>query len=128
VEIDSRLVSAADQVAAQERVTTYLSTKDLKMNGIELIAKERQRQIEEEGWSANHDDLHSNFQLSKAAIAYLNPSNSDHVREFWPWDWKWWKPARASMDVPYDVAQIRNLVKAGALIAAEIDRLQRLKK
>ena len=95
------------------------------MSGIERISAERQRQIEEEGWSANHDDLHDRFQLSNAAIAYLNPSNSDHVRKFWPWDWKWWKPVRASMDVPYEVAQIRNLVKAGALIAAEIDRLER---
>lgn len=34
----------------------------------------------------------------------------------WPWHSSWWKPS----DDP-----IRNLVKAGALIAAEIDRLQR---
>ena len=37
--------------------------------------------------------------------------------EYWPWDMKWWKPS--------DEDPIRNLVKAGALIAAEIDRLQR---
>lgn len=36
----------------------------------------------------------------------------------WPWDENWWKP---SLD------PIRNLVKAGALLAAEIDRLQRSK-
>lgn len=97
------------------------------MSGVELIAAERQRQIEEEGWSANHDDQHNRFELSKAAIAYLNPSNSDHVRNFWPWDWKWWKPSLPSIEVPsYEVSQIRNLVKAGALIAAEIDRLERL--
>jgi hypothetical protein len=36
---------------------------------------------------------------------------------FWPWDQDWWKPSPDP---------IRNLVKAGALIAAEIDRLQRL--
>jgi len=34
----------------------------------------------------------------------------------WPWEASWWKPS----DDP-----IRNLAKAGALIAAEIDRLQR---
>jgi hypothetical protein len=32
----------------------------------------------------------------------------------WPWDAKWWKPS---------VDHVRNLVKAGALIAAEIDRM-----
>jgi hypothetical protein len=37
----------------------------------------------------------------------------------WPWSKKWWKPSSDP---------IRNLVKAGALIAAEIDRLQRAKK
>jgi hypothetical protein len=37
--------------------------------------------------------------------------------EGWPWDEKWWKPS---------TNPIRNLVKAGALIAAEIDRLQRV--
>ena len=96
------------------------------MNGIELIAKERQRQIEEEGWSENHDDLHDMYQLSKAAIAYLNPSNSEHVRKFWPFDWKWWKPAKPRTNTDrYDMYHIKDLVKAGALIAAEIDRLQR---
>lgn len=39
-------------------------------------------------------------------------------RNGWPWDAKWWKPS----DDP-----IKNLVKSGALIAAEIDRLQNIK-
>lgn len=95
-------------------------------SGIELIADERKRQIEEEGWSANHDDLLCLCQLKNAAIAYLNYSNSDHVRKFWPFDWKWWKPSQVSMDVPYEISETRNLIKAGALIAAEIDRLLRM--
>lgn len=41
------------------------------------------------------------------------------IPKFWPWERKWWKPSQD---------QVRNLVKAAALIAAEIDRLQRLKK
>lgn len=99
----------------------------LAKTGAELIAEERQRQIEQEGWSANHDDLHDRFQLSNAAMAYLNPSNSTHVRTFWPWDWKWWKPAQPKdFDEKYASYHIKDLVKAGALIAAEIDRLQRL--
>lgn len=42
------------------------------------------------------------------------------VWKIWPWDKSWWKPT------PDD--RIRELIKAGALIAAEIDRLQRLNK
>lgn len=84
--------------------------------GIELIAKERQRQIDKEGWTSEHDDRENqNFQLSLAACSYLNASNSELANRFWPWDWRFWKPD----------THLRNLIKAGALIAAEIDRLQR---
>jgi len=84
--------------------------------GIGLISDERKRQIEVEGWTSQHDDQQTVFELSRAACAYLNNSRTDDVKRFWPWDWKWWKPSED---------RIRNLVKAGALIAAEIDRLQR---
>lgn len=98
-------------------------------DGVELIAAERARQIEVEGWSAEHDAEHPAGQLTSAAIAY-----SMHVEEsltqrpgrlpihlrpwhrWWPWQTADWKP---------DPDPVRNLVKAGALIAAEIDRLNR---
>jgi hypothetical protein len=38
------------------------------------------------------------------------------MAELWPWDESWWKPGD----------RIRELAKAGALIAAEIDRLNRI--
>jgi len=91
-------------------------------SGIELIAAERERQISEEGWSASHDDTHRNRQLAQAALAYCefeafpHPTYSGDAPATWPWEIRWWKP---------DENPIRNLVKAGALIAAEIDRLQR---
>lgn len=92
--------------------------------GIELISEERKRQIEKEGWSAEHDSSHYEGELAIAASIYAAPDNirdygDDHEYEvpyFWPWDKEWWKPS------PED--RIRELVKAGALIAAEIDRLQ----
>lgn len=84
------------------------------MSGVELIAAERERQVSVEGWKPEHDDTHTDQQLLDAAIAYADPSLADIA---WPWDIKWWKPS----DDP-----VRNLVKAGALIAAEIDRLQRV--
>jgi hypothetical protein len=93
-------------------------------SGVELIAEERKRQMEQEGWNTDHDDDHYNEELAAAASCYARPDErgdkGNGVPEYWPWDDKWWKPT------PKD--RVRELVKAGALIAAEIDRLQRLKK
>lgn len=87
------------------------------MNGAELIHQERQRQIESEHRTHEHDDKHTKFELSSAAVSYIFcVVNTYSVVNWWPWDWAWWKPSPDP---------IRNLVKAGALIAAEIDRLQR---
>lgn len=102
-------------------------TTNPPMNGTELIAAERQRQISAEGWTRQHDDEHDDASLSRAAACYLDraarqatgwPIGTWNQRppENWPWDRSWWKP---------DTNPVRNLVKAGALIAAEIDRLQR---
>lgn len=99
------------------------------MNGIELIAAERQRQIDVEKWTPEHDDLHKHGQMIGAAHAYVHIAEKQvemKVRNTnfpmpnaWPWDDEWWKPSPDP---------VRNLVKAGALIAAEIDRLQRVKE
>lgn len=98
--------------------------------GTELIAEERKRQIEVEGWTKEHDVEHVNDSLALAAVCYAIPSELRHysycplikerVPDFWPWEKEWWKPC------PED--RIRELVKAGALIAAEIDRLQEMKE
>jgi hypothetical protein len=86
--------------------------------GIELIAEERQRQITVEGRTPEHDDTLVKGQLANAATAYANVSQRGLVIDWrlWPWEYDLWKPSKDS---------IPNLVKAGALIAAEIDRLQR---
>jgi hypothetical protein len=97
-------------------------------DGAEMIAAERQRQIEQEGWTAEHDDEHAGFEMSRAAQSYLtevhvvaltgkDASVYPNPPSEWPWLLSDWKPS----DDP-----IRNLVKAGALIAAEIDRLLRV--
>lgn len=96
------------------------------MTGIELIAAERKRQIEVEGWTSRHDDWHKNGEMARLAALYA----TRHVkwrktgkartlfRMLWPSQWarQWWKPR----------TPIANLVRAGALIAAELDRLARL--
>lgn len=85
---------------------------------IEDIAAERARQVSQEGWTPEHDDKHGNGQMAEAAACYiLGDDNS--LFDFpciWPWHKSWWKPTNRR----------RNLVKAGALIAAEIERLDRL--
>jgi len=94
------------------------------MNGVELIAAERARQIAMEGWTPEHDDNHDNAELADAARCYIRQSSCPEKFTrgqspfIWPWEACWWKPSPDP---------VRNLVKAGALIAAEIDRLQRLK-
>lgn len=83
--------------------------------GITLIAQERRRQVEQEGWDSTHDDEAEGFELSRAGACYAQSAvmgeNAGAPRE-WPWSYQWWKPGKP----------IRMLVKAGALIAAEIDR------
>ena len=83
--------------------------------GTDRIAAERERQITAEGWTPAHDDGHESGDLAKAAMAYTRTAvePDPHIPYGWPWDPRWWKPS---------TDPIRNLEKAGALIAAEIDR------
>lgn len=83
--------------------------------GIELIAEERKRQIEVEGWTSEHDAIHQDEELCYAAKCYIEAPHIIGVPPSWPWDLNWFKPN------PDD--RVRELVKAAALIAAEIDRL-----
>lgn len=100
------------------------------------IAAERDRQRCQEGFDAAHDDQHDGGELVLAACAYafaaqmpeltrevVMPENggvvhSETLRELWPWAHEWWKPSDRR----------RDLVKAGALIVAEIERLDRAAK
>lgn len=102
----------------------------MSATGAERIAAERRRQIEEEGYTVDHDQsmpYEQDGALWRAALCYLRPMGvRSMVREYrgdqrtekpagWPWSAETWKPS------PDD--RIRELEKAGALIAAEIDRL-----
>lgn len=86
--------------------------------GIAPIAAERQRQIEVEGWTAAHDDEHAGGEMAQAAACYALRATHQHdqAHDLWPWDDVWWKPKDPRAD----------LVRAGALIAAEIARIDRL--
>lgn len=88
--------------------------------GAFVITQERLRQISNEGWTPQHDADHTQAELTRAAVCYAEFAIGRMVYQtntppsMWPWDAEWWKPSEDP---------IRNLVKAGALIAAEIDRL-----
>lgn len=90
------------------------------------IAAERQRQVTIEGWSHERDDGYVAGELAIAGACYglIGSRNwaADAVREIWPkgWSVRWLK---SKPNNPR-----RDLVKAGALIAAEIERLDRLAK
>lgn len=83
--------------------------------GADLIKEERLRQIEVEGYSQEHDKNHRWIEFEWAAIAYLLSGFNDVAAEsYWPWEKKYFKPKD----------KIKNLTRAGALVAAAIDRLQ----
>lgn len=79
------------------------------------VLAERRRQVEAEGWTPEHDGLHSTQELAFAAACYATADAGDPPPAVWPWHLSWWKPADRR----------RNLEKAGALILAEIERLDR---
>ncbi|WP_311272230.1 MULTISPECIES: hypothetical protein [unclassified Rhizobium] len=85
--------------------------------GVKSIAAERRRQIEKEGWTPTHDDKYTNGELLEAAACYAlhNGMDVDDAPGAWPWPKDWWKPTNRQ----------RDLEKAGALIAAELDRVIR---
>lgn len=92
----------------------------VRHGAIFAIAEERARQVFGEDFDYKHDDSYVNGELVQAAIAYAqhahNPKASVAVPYAWPWLPKWFKPTNPR----------RDLVKAGALIAAEIERLDRM--
>jgi hypothetical protein len=97
---------------------------------IEMIAAERERQITEKGYSPEHDDGHRDRELSAAAGSYAlhaagfasiphiegDNLNFDTITSIWPFDEYEFNGRTEQMDA---------LVKAGALIVAEIERLLR---
>ena len=102
---------------------TYEDADSPTYDGAARIAAERRRQIEEEGFRPEIDEQYIFGQLVAGGISYagaaFNLIHHDEQAnatqpESWPWDEAWWKPSPDP---------IRNLEKAGALIAAEIDRL-----
>jgi hypothetical protein len=79
------------------------------------VLAERRRQIEKERWTPEHDDEHTDGVLALAASCYATADTGSPLPKVWPWDPADWKPK----------GKRRNLVRAGALILAEIERIDR---
>lgn len=90
------------------------------------VIAERRRQVEAEGWTPEHDDReHWLGDLALAASVYARYGVGDVVirsrhpagrpPKKWPWADEWWKPSTPR----------RDLVKAAALLLAEIERIDR---
>lgn len=111
---------AAAQADYEARIRSALSAQvqDVAESpAIKAIAAERARQIEKEGWSPAHDDKYTNGELLEAAACYAlhGGGELDDAPGAWPWSRDFWKPTTRQ----------RDLEKAGALIAAELDRVIR---
>lgn len=126
----SETVELADLVAAEHPGRAAETGAAMKLEAathraIQLITDERWRQVTDEGWSREHDDGYTRGELAKAAAAYalyaVRPENDRRFRGAgdpppeWRWAAQWWKPKDPVAD----------LVRAGALIIAELERLQR---
>lgn len=113
-----RSVALLASLEAAEKRIAELEARAFNPAILDVVA-ERQRQQSVEGWMPEHDDEHCNGELAMAAVCYINETgtvNRNGGKPWgWPWDASWWKPN----------ARRRNLVKAGALILAEIERIDR---
>jgi len=86
------------------------------MTGIEAITEERKRQVDVESWTALHDAEHTDEELARAAAYYAHPKKPG-CKALWPksWDKIWDKKDKHP--------RLRQLAIAGALCAAEYDRI-----
>lgn len=81
------------------------------------VLAERQRQIDAEGWTVEHDSQHSVGELAVAAGCYALYAdafpNPGEPPKSWPWEASWWKPTNYR----------RDMVKAAALLLAAIEQV-----
>lgn len=108
-------------VAELEERTAEIEAEELPMTGAQMIAAERDRQIGKHGYTAEHDAGHGKDELRRASIAclYASVGEREGTMVFWPF-------TNGMPDL--NDSEVRNLVKAGALIAAQIDQLLAARK
>lgn len=107
--------TVASAVARRKHVNIIATT-----NVLSDIMQERQRQINEEKFDLSKDDKYVDNELPDAALCYLtapNRRNEVVIRNIFPFDITWWKPTPSNRK--------KELIKAAALVVAEIERIDR---
>lgn len=128
VQLSKRLTADEKRIAELERQNSVLADGVIRAEQWLLesrtftaaaadVLAERQRQVTAEGWTAERDDGYQNSELADAAACYAIHAHNQgfSTPAHWPWSQDWWK----------QTSPRRDLVKAGALILAEIERLDR---
>lgn len=114
---ENRLLANADRdIKALRLRIAELEARAFNPAILDVIA-ERHRQQSVEGWTPEHDNAYQNSELADAAACYAIHAHNQgfSTPSHWPWSPDWWKQSGAR----------RDLVKAGALILAEIERIDR---
>ncbi|MFY9141498.1 hypothetical protein [Sulfuricurvum sp.] len=85
---------------------------------LQLVEKERTRQIVQKGYTTEHDDEHVDGELADAAACYVT-DNTEYIdlSEMWPWSFEFFKKE--------DHSRKQQLIIAAAFINAEYDRIVR---
>lgn len=104
------------ELESAEKRIAELEARSFNPAILDVVA-ERQRQQSVEGWTPEHDNAYQNSELADAAACYAIHAHNQgfSTPAHWPWSPDWWKQSGARCD----------LVKAGALILAEIERIDR---
>ena len=112
----STVLALLDELEAAEKRIAELEARSFNPAILDVVA-ERQRQQSVEGWPPEHDNAYQNSELADAAACYAIHAHNQgfSTPAHWPWSPDWWKQSGARCD----------LVKAGALILAEIERIDR---
>lgn len=105
-----------DELEAAEKRNARLEVLAFCPASLDVMS-ERQRQRSVEGWTSDRDDAYQNSELADAAACYAIHAHNQgfSTPAHWPWAPSWWKQTNPR----------RDLVKAGALILAEIERIDR---
>lgn len=111
------------EVLAATRTAEGADKRDALTAAARDVLAERRRQVDAEHRTLEEDDAMTSGQMATVAGYYALASGHPHERDlgrgtvpsYWPWTAEWWKPRDRR----------RNLVRAGALILAEVERLDR---
>lgn len=125
VTVETIVVALALLTVIAMTAATVLFRRNPTIRAARSLFDERLRQMQVEGYSRLRDDIYTGGDLARAASEYAAASATggnevstvcQTPRPEWPWGGKHWKP-KSRRDC---------LIKAGALVIAEIERLDRL--